>query len=260
VLYDSHNHLQSLRFGQPATDLIAAMKHVGVTGCVVNATQEADWGNVQVLAEQFPDFVRPAYGVHPWFADTDSDGWEERLRNLLRENKHASVGEIGLDGWVKAPSMAVQRVVFAKQVAIAADLKRVMTVHCLKAWDQLFRLMDENDAWPEKFLMHSFGGSIEVAQRLLKRGAWFSFSGYFLQSRKQKVLEVFKRLPRNRILLETDAPEMAPPLELMKFPIGEEVNHPANLRAIAEAFEKEMGVGILEEVIENSNLFWGLKD
>jgi TatD DNase family protein len=74
------------------------------------------------------------------------------------------------------------------------------------------------------------------------------------------VLEVFKRLPRNRILLETDAPEMAPPLELMKFPIGEEVNHPANLRAIAEAFEKEMGVGILEEVIENSNLFWGLKD
>ena len=209
------------------------MKDVGVTGCVVNATQEADWGKVRLLAEQFPDFVRPAYGVHPWFADTDSDGWEERLRNLLRENKHASVGEIGLDGWVKAPSMAVQRVVFAKQVAIAADLKRVMTVHCLKAWDQLFRLMDENDAWPEKFLMHSFGGSIEVAQRLLKRGAWFSFSGYFLQSRKQKVLEVFKRLPRNRILLETDAPEMAPPLELIEFPINGDLNHPANLGAIA---------------------------
>jgi TatD DNase family protein len=258
VLYDSHNHLQSLRFGQPAAGLIAAMKHVGVTGCMVNATQEADWGNVQVLAEQFPDFVRPAYGVHPWFADTVAEGWEERLRKLLLENEHATVGEVGVDGWVNAPSMETQRVVFAKQVAIAAELDRVMTVHCLKAWDELFGLMDETDAWPEKFLMHSFGGSIEVAERLLKRGAWFSFSGYFLQSRKQKVLEVFKRLPKDRILLETDAPEMAPPLELMVFPIDGDLNHPANLRAIAKAFGKAMGSEILEQVSENSKRFWNL--
>ncbi len=259
MLYDSHNHLQSLRFGQPATDLIAAMKHVGVTGCVVNATQEADWGNVQVLAEQFPDFVRPAYGVHPWFADTISEGWEERLRKLLCDNQHATVGEVGVDGWVSAPDLEVQRVVFAKQVAIAVELDRVMTVHCLKAWDILFQLMDVANAWPEKFLMHSFGGSIEVAQRLLKRGAWFSFSGYFLHTRKRKVLEVFKQLPKNRILLETDAPEMAPPEDLIVFPLeGEAVNHPANLGAIAAAFEKEMGEGTLERVAENRQCFWGL--
>ncbi|MFN4872844.1 MAG: TatD family hydrolase [Akkermansiaceae bacterium] len=258
MLYDSHNHLQSLRFGQPATDLIAAMRDVGVTGCVVNATQEADWGKVQLLAEQFPFFVRPAYGVHPWFADTVSEGWEERLRKLLSDNEHATVGEVGMDGWVNAPSMEVQRVVFTKQIAIAADLKRIMTVHCLKAWDELFRLMDETDAWPEKFLMHSFGGSIEVAGRLLKRGAWFSFSGYFLQSRKQKVLEVFKLLPKDRILLETDAPEMAPPLELMEFPIDGDLNHPANLRAIAKAFEKAIGPGALEQLSENSKRFWNL--
>lgn len=258
MLYDSHNHLQSLRFGQPAKDLIAAMKHVGVSGCVVNATQEADWGNAQVLAEQFPDFVRPAYGVHPWFADTISEGWEDRLRKLLCDNEHATVGEVGVDGWVSAPDLEVQRVVFAKQVAIATDLNRVMTVHCLKAWDELFQLMDEADAWPEKFLMHSFGGSIEVAERLLKRGAWFSFSGYFLQSRKKKVLEVFKRLPKNRILLETDAPEMPPPLELMEFQLDGDLNHPANLGAIAKAFEKAMGPGVLEQVSDNSKRFWNL--
>jgi TatD DNase family protein len=93
---------------------------------------------------------------------------------------------------------------------------------------------------------------------LLKRGAWFSFSGYFLQSRKQKVLEVFKRLPRNRILLETDAPEMAPPLELIEFPINGDLNHPANLGAIAKAFEKAIGSEILEQLSENSKRFWNL--
>lgn len=258
MLYDSHNHLQSPRFGQNAADLIAAMKGVGVSGCVVNATQEADWGKVRVLAEQFPDFVRPAYGVHPWFADTVAEGWEERLRSMLLEDARASVGEIGVDGWVSAPEMAVQREVFAKQIAIAADLGKIMTVHCLKAWDELFRLLDEADAWPEKFMMHSFGGSIEVAERLLKRGAWFSFSGYFLQTRKQKVLDVFKHLPKDRILLETDAPEMAPPSELMEYPLEGDLNHPANLGAIAKAFEKAMGPGTLELVFENSKRFWDL--
>jgi len=258
VLFDSHNHLQSDRFGKPLGDMIAEMKAAGVSGCVVNATRESDWKTVRGIALAFPDFVRPAYGVHPWFADAVEEGWEERLRGLLRDDPQASVGEVGVDGWVDAPGMEVQREVFAKQVAIAAELDRVMTVHCLKAWDGLFRLMESADAWPEKFLMHSFGGSVEIAERLLKRGAWFSFSGYFLQPRKRNVLEVFKRLPKDRMLLETDAPDMAPPQELMKFPLNGEVNHPANLGAIAAAFEKELGAGTLAQVAENSRHFWGM--
>lgn len=256
MLFDSHNHLQSGRFGRPVDVLIAEMQAVEISGCVVNATREEDWEAVRKIALDFPDFVRPAYGVHPWFAHTVTDGWEERLRMLLREDERASVGEIGVDGWVDSPRIEVQRKVFAQQIAIAAEMKRNMTVHCLKAWDELFQLMNGTDAWPEKFLMHSFGGSIEVAQRLLKRGAWFSFSGYFLQQKKHKVLEVFKQLPRDRILLETDAPEMMPPDEFVKFSLGEEINHPGNLAAIAEEFERVLGEGILKTVEENGRVFW----
>jgi TatD DNase family protein len=258
VLFDSHNHLQSGRFGKPVEGMIAEMKTVGISGCVVNATRESDWEAVCGIALAFPDFVRPAYGVHPWFADTVAEGWEERLRGLLLKDPQASVGEVGMDGWVDAPRMEVQREVFAKQVAIAAELDRVMTVHCLKAWDGLFQLMESSDAWPGKFLMHSFGGSFEIAERLLIRGAWFSFSGYFLQPRKRNVLEVFKRLPKDRILMETDAPDMAPPKELMKFSLDGEVNHPANLAGIAAAFEKELGAGTLAQVEENGRYFWGM--
>lgn len=103
--------------------------------------------------------------------------------------------------------------------------------------------------------MHSFGGSIEVAQRLIKHGAWFSFSGYFLQERKAKVLEVFKHLPQDRILLETDAPDMMPPSDLVKFPLSEGVNHPANLGAIAEAFEKKWAKERLSRSLRTVNVF-----
>ncbi|MEP2776769.1 MAG: TatD family hydrolase [Luteolibacter sp.] len=257
MLFDSHNHLQSARFGKPVAELVGEMKAQGISGCVVNATREADWEAVQALARDYPGFVFPAYGIHPWFADTVEEGWEGRLREMLAEDPLATVGEIGVDGWVDAPGMEVQREVFVKQVRIAVETQRIMTVHCLKAWEELFSAMNEVPKWPEKFLMHSFGGSIEVAERLLKQGAWFSFSGYFLQERKRKVLEVFRKLPEDRILLETDAPEMMPPEAMVEFPLEDGANHPANLRAIAEAFEKQTHPGILKRIEANSRAFWG---
>lgn len=258
MLFDSHNHLQDVRFGRDVGELVREMRDEGVCGCVVNATQESDWSAVADLSERFPGFVFPAYGIHPWFADSAEEGWEERLRKMLEENPQATIGEVGVDGWVDSPGMEVQAGVFRAQVKIAAETERVMTVHCLKAWEELFRAMDETAAWPEKFLMHSFGGSIEIAERLMKReGVMFSFSGYFLQERKRKSLEVFRQLPKDRILLETDAPDMIPPEGLVKFPLGEDVNHPANLGGIAERFGKEFGGDGLEQVSENGKLFWG---
>lgn len=255
MLFDSHNHLQSAKFGKPAGEIVAEMRASGIVGCVVNSTRESDWDEVAGLAREFPGYVFPAYGIHPWYADTAVEGWEDRLRERLVADPKATVGEVGMDGWVDSPGMVVQMPVFVKQAEIAAELKRVMTVHCLKAWEPFFEAMDRAVAWPEKFLMHSFGGSFEVAERLLKKGAWFSFSGYFLHPRKAKVREVFRKLPSDRILLETDAPDMLPPDGFVKFPLADGVNHPGNLRRIAEGYEK--GGGILEGIGENGRRFWG---
>ena len=237
-------------------ELVAEMQSAGITGCVANATREDDWEAVAALAREFHGFVFPAYGIHPWYADTAAEGWEERLREMLLADPKASVGEVGVDGWVEAPGREVQLPVFVKQAEIAAELGRVMTVHCLKAWEELFAAMDQAAAWPGKFLMHSFGGSIEVAGRLAKKGAWFSFSGHFLHERKRKVLEVFRSLPKDRILLETDAPDMIPPQDFVEFPLGKAVNHPANLRSIAAAYECETDQGMLVQIERNGREFW----
>lgn len=230
---DAHNHLQDARLGDPAP-IIAAMKHAGVVRCVVNATREADWQAVANLAAAAPEFIAPAYGIHPWHAHTATEGWQGRLASLLQSQPAASIGECGLDQWISAPSLAIQRPVFLDHLRLARELARPLTVHCLKAWGALFDCFDEVPP-PSRFLMHSFGGSVEIARRLIPLGAFFSFSGYFLHPRKSNVIDVFRQLPNDRILLETDAPDMLPPPEILTHLLPKNHNHPANLAAIGTA-------------------------
>jgi TatD DNase family protein len=217
------------------------MKSSGVSRCVVNATQEADWAVVENLADTEPGFVFPAFGIHPWHAHTATSGWQEKLRFLLEKHPQASIGECGLDTWISQPPLEIQRPVFLDQLRLARELDRPLTVHCLKAWGPLFDAFTEAPP-PPRFLMHSFGGSIETARRLIPLGAFFSFSGYFLHPRKSAVLEVFRQLPPERILLETDAPDMLPPLEIVTHPLPGNHNHPANLPAIGHALAAALGL------------------
>ena len=95
---------------------------------------------------------------------------------------------------------------------------------------------------PPRFLLHSYGGSLETARRLLPLGAWFSVSGHFLHPRKAAALEVFRHLPRTRILIETDAPDMRPPDACTTIPLDDNLNHPANLPAIGRALAAGLGM------------------
>ena len=230
-LFDSHNHLQ--RFADPAR-VILEMQAAGITGCVVNGTGEDDWQDVAQLAESFPDFVTPAFGLHPWKAHLRSDSWLATLVDYLNRFPTASIGECGLDGWVAAPSLDLQREAFLPQLALARERRLPLTIHALKAWEPLFDAF-ATEAPPEKFLLHSFGGSPELVKRLAAMGASFSFSGHFLHPQKAKVLDAFKTVPPDRLLLETDAPDMLPPEEFITHPLPDGQNHPANLPRIAAA-------------------------
>lgn len=237
---DAHNHLQDPRLGDPGP-VISAMKSAGVTRCVVNATCEGDWPVVENLANRDPDFISPAFGIHPWQAHTATSGWQERLASVLEKHPQASIGECGLDQWISDPPMEIQRPVFIGQLRLAREMDRPLTIHCLKAWGALFDALTEAPP-PSRFLMHSFGGSIETARRLIPLGAYFSFSGHFLHARKSSVIEVFRQLPHDRILLETDAPDMLPPGEFIIHPLPENQNHPANLPAIGQALAAALGM------------------
>ncbi len=242
IWFDAHLHLQDPRLGD-SREVAREMKQAGVATAVIDATRQFDWNEVHKLiawsmGEDVPELL-PAYGIHPWHAHTAEEGWLDDLQDYLVTHPNASIGEIGLDSWIEDPDLEVQRPVFRAQLELAAHLSKTMSIHCLKAWGPL---MEELKACPPTapFLMHSYGGSIEFARQLIDLGAYFSFSGYFLQPRKAAVIEVFKQLPKDRILIETDAPDMAPPEEVVTHPLADGINHPANLPAIGAVLAKEL--------------------
>lgn len=237
---DAHNHLQDPRLGD-AGPVIDAMRRAGISRCVVNATCEDDWAAIEILMERHPGFIVPAFGIHPWKAHLARPGWDERLRQLLDTHPEAAVGECGLDLWIDTPEIGIQSPVLETQLAIARESGRCAVIHCLKAWQPLFDSFGRQPP-PARFLLHSFNGSIETARRLIPMGAFFSFSGHFLHPRKASVRETFKQLPVERVLLETDAPDMTPPAGIASHPLPDGLNHPANLPAIAEAYAMMTGV------------------
>ena len=242
--FDSHCHLQDPRLGD-ASQAIREAAAAGVDRWVVNATREDDWQAVEILAVSLPERIIPAFGIHPWHAATAKPGWELRLAELLERHPHAGIGECGLDRWIQHPSIYTQIPIFRAQLELTRRTARPVSIHCLKAWGVMWEMLSA-DPPPAGFLMHSYGGSLEFAERLLPLGARFSFSGHFLHERKQGVREVFQHLPLDRILLETDAPDMPLPESYLAENQLASPNHPANLPVIGSALATILGMNEAE--------------
>ena len=276
-LYDAHNHLQDDRFGGCQAELIAACVDEGVAQMVVNGSCETDWPHVLALARRYPQVI-PSFGYHPWYAHERTADWEKNLIRFLGEVPSA-VGEIGLDRWKPDLAYDGQEEIFVAQLRLAAMRNLPMSIHCLLDWGRLQELLRANPRPDRGFLLHSYGGPQEMVAALAKLGAYFSFPGYFLHERKARQRERFRRVPNDRLLIETDAPDQLlpeTPKEELKLentsgvvpvyslfaPDGKPINHPANLAAVyggLAAFLGEPQESLAARVEENFlRLFGGL--
>jgi TatD DNase family protein len=272
MLHDAHNHLQD-EWLAPHLDRIAETAATLPIGTmVVNGTCEADWPRVSELAQRF-SFVRASYGLHPWDAGNRSLAWLDTLRARLAAEPHAAIGEIGLDRWMtdsarpddprlaglrRAP-LEEQTDVFLAQLALATAENRPVTIHCLQAFGALDELIHAHPVPARGFLLHAYGGPAELVPRFSARGAYFSFNGYFLDPRHAKHQETFKRIPADRLLVETDAPAMPLPQswrthKLPPSPDGSPVNHPGNLEAAYAALASLRGISLAQLTAQVSNI------
>lgn len=204
---------------------------------VVNGSCEEDWPEVQRLALEFPGFVLPSFGYHPWYVGERTQDWLEALGRFLDATPSA-VGEIGLDRWKPGLPYEGQEEVFLAQLDLAASRNLPVSIHCLQAWGRMHDLLRSSRRPDCGFLLHSYGGPAEMILPLTRLGAYFSFPGYFARQNKERQRTTFRQVPRERLLIETDAPDQSLPEELVKFPridpvCGKPVNHPANLAAVA---------------------------
>lgn len=240
-LQDAHLHLQDTRLSGNLEQIIADTRAAGITRLVVNGTSPADWGKVTALHRKYPDLIIPSYGLHPWRTPAKDNAWKAQLTERIEMSTSACIGECGLDRWMPNPDRHAQEDAFRFQLELAARLNRPISIHVLKAWGWLLQILESSPRPERGFLLHSFSGSREIALQLVKLGAYFSFSGYFLQPRKANVREAFRAIPRERILLETDAPDMLPPSEHISHPLPNQLNHPANLATISHGLATTLG-------------------
>jgi TatD DNase family protein len=242
MLYDAHCHLQDSRLRPHWSQIAEILREIGVAKIVVNGTREQDWPHVLELASEH-DFVVPSLGLHPWYIKERTPAW---FTNLEKESPVA-VGEIGLDRWMRDYDFPDQQSVFIEQLDFAARTNRPVSIHCLKAWGTLLGIVSTHPLPNAGFLLHSYGGPAEMIPRFAKLGAYFSISGHFAHPRKVRQLEVFRLVPLERLLVETDAPDMAPPPELIEFSLPDEsLNHPGNLRAVYQFAARLRGIPLPE--------------
>lgn len=262
-LYDAHNHLQDGRFGGRVAGLLTDCQAVGVGRMVVNGACEEDWPEVLALARQFP-VVLPSFGYHPWYLAERTPEWLARLNEFL-DAVPSAVGEIGLDRWKPGLPYAGQEEVFLAQMALAAQRNLPASIHCLQTWGRMLELLQQHSRPERGFLLHSYGGPVEMVKPLAELGAYFSLPGYYAHARKERQRETFRQIPVDRLLIETDAPDQRLPDEMNPFPLleavtGQPLNHPANLAAVYEFAAGLRGVSreaLAGQVGRNFHRFFG---
>ena len=207
-IFDTHAHYDASRFDSDRDTVLSALPGDGV-GLVVDPGCDLPSSRAAVaLAEKY-SHVYAAVGVHPEDCAGFQDGDLEELRRLLRHPKVVAIGEIGLDYyWEENPPRDFQQTVFRKQLALASELDLPVIVHDREAHGDSLAIIQEFPTVTGVF--HCFSGSPEMAAELLKRGWYLGFDGPITYKNAKRAPEVAAITPLDRMVVETDAPYMAP--------------------------------------------------
>jgi TatD DNase family protein len=209
---DSHCHLDSERFVEDQAEVIERAFAAGVEHMMTIGTGDGppDIEGAVRIADRY-EKIYATVGVHPHDASKYDDGVGVRLAELLKHKKVLAMGEIGLDYHYDHSPREVQQAAFIEQMRIAADARVPIVIHTREAWDDTFALIEKH--WKPTGLggiMHCFSGGPVEAQRSLDLGFHLSFAGIVTFPKSLDIQAAAKLCPEDRMLIETDAPFLAP--------------------------------------------------
>jgi TatD DNase family protein len=202
---DSHCHPQWVTGG--ADGAIERARAAGVAGMVVVGTDAESSRAAIELAARHAD-VRATVGLHPHDASRLDDEWPQ-LVELARAPGVVAIGEAGFDLHYRHSEPDAQDAAFRVQIRLAHELDRALVIHSREAWDDTFRVLEEESP-PRRTVFHCFTGGPAEAERALELGAHVSFSGIISFKGADDVRAAAAACPPNRILVETDAPYLTP--------------------------------------------------
>ncbi|WP_239618967.1 TatD family hydrolase [Cohnella mopanensis] len=240
MLIDTHAHLDSPKFDADREAVISRALEAGIDTIVNIGFNRETIPTTMALAEKYP-FIYAVVGWHPTDAiemKLEEDlAWIEQLCN---HPKVVAIGEIGLDYYWDTSPKEIQHIVFREQIRLARRLNKPIVIHNRDAHEDVVRILKEEKAEEVGGIMHCFSGSPETAKKCLDMNFYISFGGPVTFKNARVPKEVLERVPLDRILLETDAPYLAP------HPHRGQRNESAFVRLVAETAAEIKGISLAE--------------
>ena len=220
---DNHCHLYDPRVPGGTEALVEAARAVGVHRMItVGCDRETSLAAIEIAA-RYPD-VWATVGLHPHEAKFGV----HTVADLVREPKVVAIGECGLDYFYDHSARDEQKRTFAEQIRLAHQHQLPLVIHTRDAWDETFEILD-SEGMPPSTIFHCFSGGPAEADSCLERGAFLSFSGIVTFKNAEPLREAARRCPLDRMLIETDAPYLAP------IPHRGRPNQPSYVTLVAES-------------------------
>ena len=208
---DSHTHLDMAQFDADRDAVVEGARAAGVRTMMVIGGVDAEAGHRRALRVAESLGLPATAGIHPHEAKLADEGLYDELRGWARVGRIRGIGECGLDFHYDYSPRAVQVEVFRRQVRLAREVGKPLVIHTREADAETATLLEEEGAAECGGVIHCFTGGEELARRALALGFYISFSGIAAFPRSETIQQVARTVPRDRFLVETDAPFLAPP-------------------------------------------------
>jgi TatD DNase family protein len=250
VFVDSHCHLDFPELRQDLAQVLEAMRGNGVTHALTIAVEKSAWPAVHAIAREHPN-VYASVGVHP---DTEAidEPTEAELVACAQEDRIVAIGETGLDYYRLTGDLGWQRDRFRAHIRAARAAGKPLVIHTRAAADDTLSIMQEERADTVGGVMHCFTETWVVARRALDLGFHISFSGIVTFRNAVELKDVARRVPLERMLIETDSPYLAP------VPHRGKRNQPAFVRHVAEEIARLREVPVETVAAATSDNFFRL--
>lgn len=240
MIFDTHAHYDSEQFNEDRETLLSSMPEKGVAGIVnVGATLAGCQASME-LAHKY-DFIYAAVGVHPDEVGELNEETFEKLKDWAKDEKVVAIGEIGLDYYWDVEPRQVQKDWFIRQLELARNVNLPVNIHSRDAAEDTFQIVKEYGKGISG-IIHCFSGSKEMAAEYVKLGFYIGVGGVVTFKNGKKLKQVVEEIPLEKIVLETDAPYMAPT------PFRGKRNDSSYIKYMAEEIASLRGITV-EEVL-----------
>tara|TARA_B110001452_G_C15105435_1_gene385398 strand:- start:48 stop:809 length:762 start_codon:yes stop_codon:yes gene_type:complete len=241
-MIDSHCHLDHEPLYENLNDILIRSKDIGITKLLTICTTLDSFEKIKTIIKK-DKMIYGTYGIHPHETENDQINKETIIKEVKDNNRIIGIGETGLDFYYKHANKVRQIDSFKAHVEASIELSKPIIIHSREAEQETFDILNSYKNNNLKILMHCFTGSLEFSKKLLKLGAFFSASGIITFKNSIELQETFKSIPKEKLLIETDSPFLAP------IPMRGKKNEPSfikhtikKLSIIKETTEEKMSI------------------